>query len=661
MAESNVSSVPFFPTAASSRLSNSRNQTEAKNKPNAEFKQSLSTALSSDSSRPKAVISKSVPTRLDKPKFGNREPFFPATPMPYHPDSTSTYADLDPEQTEEVRFNDRPMLESRMKLNNGEIEDSDGLKVTPVSLQQQEDGEETKFDDHVGAMKESYSGTVVSYPVRRIASESLDDQAENDLKAKGLWDVPTIMAAVPTPKTMAMAQIVESQSLENSANAKAVPVQRPIAQFMASLESELGVSHDRLVRAFQTLPPGSLSQSPRETMTDVVKNLNLVGEDETKAMQIYSKMLSQMETLDQKDQVPVAAPQVATNQAKVASGKYAAQSAGVVTKGAGLEKIAEKVTEKETGTEVKTKEIPPVVSVKEAVVAKVPVQGGQAPIQQAPTQVAPHQQGQLSQNQSQQQMPQQDSSQQEAPQQQPQFQGAFVKPGQEAKFKAVSSEVLKVQTREPSKPSSSQVALVNTTSASGADQVSLPQDVKNLGLAGGVIGQSVNEKSTAHVDSRQEAIQAIVNNARLLAQKGGGEMHMTLKPEHLGEIQLRVSMVGQKLDVQMTTERSDVKKLIEQSVHELKHGLASHNLNMEKMDVSLNSKNPGEFHQPTRDFSQARDFAQQFHQQNQARRDLAEMEMPGGINLNRGLSSRAESASKLMASERPSSRLHVVA
>ena len=139
---------------------------------------------------------------------------------------------------------------------------------------------------------------------------------------------------------------------------------------------------------------------------------------------------------------------------------------------------------------------------------------------------------------------------------------------------------------------------------------------------------------------------------------------MTLKPEHLGEIHMHVAMNGQKVDVQMTTEHSEVKKLIEQSVHELRHGLASHNLNMEKLNVSLNDKSAqNSFQQGQKDFGQAKEFAQAFHQQNQNRREMSQFDIPGMPNSNSNLSSRAEGASRMMANQmgRSSGRLNVVA
>ena len=136
----------------------------------------------------------------------------------------------------------------------------------------------------------------------------------------------------------------------------------------------------------------------------------------------------------------------------------------------------------------------------------------------------------------------------------------------------------------------------------------------------------------ASQDGKHEAIRSIINNAQMLAAKGGGEMRMTLKPDHLGEIQLKVAMEGNRVNVQMTAERGEVKKLIEQNVHELRHGLATHNLSMEKLDVSLATRDAGAFTKGQPDFGAARDFAQQFHQNQSSKRDF--MESLAGLRTN---------------------------
>ena len=176
-----------------------------------------------------------------------------------------------------------------------------------------------------------------------------------------------------------------------------------------------------------------------------------------------------------------------------------------------------------------------------------------------------------------------------------------------------------------------------------------PIDTKSASNVVAPQSTAAAELRAAESNPKQEAIQSIIHNAQLLASKGGGEMHMTLKPDHLGEIQLKVAMEGNHVNVQMVTERGEVKKLIEQSVHELRHGLAQHDLSMAKLDVSVGDKTAGGFKQGMPDFSQARDFANQFHQQN-AKREMFEdlSNLRGGGRSGMGLMNSAGSAQSRM-------------
>ena len=52
----------------------------------------------------------------------------------------------------------------------------------------------------------------------------------------------------------------------------------------------------------------------------------------------------------------------------------------------------------------------------------------------------------------------------------------------------------------------------------------------------------------------------LINNARLIAQKGGGEMKVQMTPEGLGQVNLKVNVDGANVNVEMTAENNEVKK-----------------------------------------------------------------------------------------------------
>ena len=60
---------------------------------------------------------------------------------------------------------------------------------------------ETKgIDDKAGVIAQSYDGIAVSYPLSKIAKDSLDEKTVTKLKEAGLWDLPTLVMAQPSEK-----------------------------------------------------------------------------------------------------------------------------------------------------------------------------------------------------------------------------------------------------------------------------------------------------------------------------------------------------------------------------------------------------------------------------------------------------------------------------
>jgi flagellar hook-length control protein FliK len=81
----------------------------------------------------------------------------------------------------------------------------------------------------------------------------------------------------------------------------------------------------------------------------------------------------------------------------------------------------------------------------------------------------------------------------------------------------------------------------------------------------------------------------------------------------------------------MIAERSEAKRLIEQNISELKHGLAQHNLSMDKIDVFIGDRGAQfQNHQNKPDFQQAREFAQQFQNGHAQYRQKDSDEQDGG-------------------------------
>jgi flagellar hook-length control protein FliK len=162
-------------------------------------------------------------------------------------------------------------------------------------------------------------------------------------------------------------------------------------------------------------------------------------------------------------------------------------------------------------------------------------------------------------------------------------------------------------------------ALENTTAAAGTDKMDLP---KPLSL---VLGRSLGQEMTQQLSPQQqpqsplptegvgrtgaEAPLLHANPSRMLerleesvmgqlstrltaALKAGAAAHevkIMLRPEALGQVQLRVQMEGEKVITQIRVENQQVKQIIENNLQSLKSALAEHNLQSGSFSVDVDA------------------------------------------------------------------------
>lgn len=86
---------------------------------------------------------------------------------------------------------------------------------------------------------------------------------------------------------------------------------------------------------------------------------------------------------------------------------------------------------------------------------------------------------------------------------------------------------------------------------------------------------------------KQENVQQLMNQAQYLIKKGGGEMKIKMSPEGLGDMHLKVMVENGKVNVQMSTETTEAKKMVESSLSDLKHSLSAHRLSVENVKVDV--------------------------------------------------------------------------
>jgi len=151
------------------------------------------------------------------------------------------------------------------------------------------------------------------------------------------------------------------------------------------------------------------------------------------------------------------------------------------------------------------------------------------------------------------------------------------------------------------------------SNASGKSQIGKSEISKSTGkadfdstLAGLGAGGSLSRQTSQHVgdmaslpasaggpvENKEMNLQQVMNQAQYLIKKGGGEMKVKLSPEGMGDLHLKVLVQDGKVNMQMSAENAETKKLLESSVADLKHSLSSHKLSVESIKIdSVNQTN----------------------------------------------------------------------
>lgn len=128
----------------------------------------------------------------------------------------------------------------------------------------------------------------------------------------------------------------------------------------------------------------------------------------------------------------------------------------------------------------------------------------------------------------------------------------------------------------------------------------------------------------------------LVQQAHIMVRDGGGDMKVTLHPEGLGEVAMRVSVNDGKVNVQMITQSDEAKRLIEHQIGDLKTGLTQNHLQVDSIKVdtatNLGKQLEQQYHDAQR--QQAQMNLEQFRQDQQGwRRSFFET---GSVNPYRG-------------------------
>ena len=155
----------------------------------------------------------------------------------------------------------------------------------------------------------------------------------------------------------------------------------------------------------------------------------------------------------------------------------------------------------------------------------------------------------------------------------------------------------------------------------------------------------------------------LVQNAQVMLKDGGGEMKVTLKQEGLGEVAMKVSVENGKVNVAMITQTDEAKKLLEHQLGELKTGLASNHLQVESIKIDTSAQLKAQLENQGRDAQRQQTQAQweQFRQDSGGwKRNYFETGSLGGAYAGQGRGPR-DIAAPQAAQAAGSRRLNLVA
>lgn len=164
-----------------------------------------------------------------------------------------------------------------------------------------------------------------------------------------------------------------------------------------------------------------------------------------------------------------------------------------------------------------------------------------------------------------------------------------------------------------------------------------PDDLNELINNFNVRTEEVNGKPTSSLTNIKEGLLNSVSNqdrsenikklsqaTETLSARGGGEVKISLAPEGIGSVQLKVRLQEGKVQLEIRAENKESQKLLENSLHELKNNLSSHQISLESVKVDVGGDytrgdpSQSDFQQPQMDLGreQARQFMNQFREGN---------------------------------------------
>ncbi|MDR3606761.1 MAG: flagellar hook-length control protein FliK [Oligoflexia bacterium] len=97
----------------------------------------------------------------------------------------------------------------------------------------------------------------------------------------------------------------------------------------------------------------------------------------------------------------------------------------------------------------------------------------------------------------------------------------------------------------------------------------------------------VTQGSMAKDRLNSESLVTLGMGIRNIAPQGGGEIHLRLHPENLGELHLKVLADGNQVGLQIQASDDRARKILEESLGSLQESLASHQLSLKSVEFTV--------------------------------------------------------------------------
>lgn len=97
--------------------------------------------------------------------------------------------------------------------------------------------------------------------------------------------------------------------------------------------------------------------------------------------------------------------------------------------------------------------------------------------------------------------------------------------------------------------------------------------------------QAAAQQQPTAVKDQYQVISQIVNQAKLINFRDRSEMVIKLNPEHLGEMTLKISVDNGSVTASFHTDNSDVRRLLESSMPQLRTDLANQGFKVDSVDI----------------------------------------------------------------------------